>query len=703
MSHNFCRTQNDGRLPVAKLKIMKRLIHRVACLLAMLAVSVVVAPCNARAETVPQSKQLLLLGDRDYPPVNFMENGVAKGVMIDIVRAISAATGRQVTIELTDWKNAQIRVQNGTADGLIGMSVTDERKKLFAFTEPVAKNEFSLFVRSSDISIRGTNDLAGLTIAVTSGGLPRKIMESRSGIELVTVDTYLEGLERLTDGRVDVFAADRWVAAYTIQKNNIQGVKIAGAPFASLPAAIAFRKGNTQLAGEFNQAIAKLQRDGTIGRILDEWRPQEMIFLTKGRMREIIIAAVSVFLLLIAAFMAAWIAALKKQIRERKRTEESLRLSEDRLRATIENTPNVSVQWYDEQGRVQFWNPASERIFGWKAEEALAKSLGQLIYTPEEEAVFHGLLQEIKHNGGIIGPSEYHFRRKDGTEGVCLSTLFAIPFEEGTSLFVCTDVDITERKQAETEIRQLLDQVRLDALELEKHVAERTVQLKSANEQLESFAYSVSHDLKAPLRGIDGYSRLLLEEYAHHLDDEGRFFITTIRESANQMTQLIDDLLAYSRLERRTMAIGDIQLPAFADAVLETFSSQLGSRGITLSKAFDPATIKADAEGLGIALRNLVDNAIKFTLNTPEPVIEIGGNKTETSYVLWVRDNGIGFDMQYHDRIFEIFQRLQRAEEYPGTGIGLALVHKTMERMGGRAWAQSSVGNGAVFYLEVLR
>jgi PAS domain S-box-containing protein len=668
-----------------------------------MAVTASVAPTTARAESVPKAKHLLLLGDRDYPPVNFIEHGVAKGVMADIVRAISQAVGRQVTVELTDWKDAQARVQKGEADGLIGMSVTEEREKLFDFTEPVARNEFSLFVRSTDTSIKGINDLTGVTVAVTGVGLPRQFMEARSGIRLVPVDTYRDGLEQLTDGRVDVFAADRWVAAYAIQKHNIRGVKIAGAPFASFPAAIAFRKGNPRLVGEFNRAIEELQRNGTIGRILDTWRPQEMVFLTQGRVHEIVIAAVSVFLLLIAAFMAVWIVSLKKQIHERKRTEESLRLSEDRLRATIENTPNVAVQWYDEQGRVQFWNRASEFIFGWKAEDANGRTLGQLIFTPGQGVSFREMLKQIKQNGGKIGPTEFHFTRKDGTEGFCLSTVFGIPFEEGTLLFVCMDVDVTERKQADTEIRQLLDQVRQDAVELEKRVAERTAQLKSANEQLEAFAYSVSHDLKAPLRGIDGYSRLLLHDYAPHLDDDGRFFITTIRESAQQMQQLIDDLLAYSRLERRALAISAIRLPAFADAVLETFSSQLESRGITLKKVFNPATIQADAEGLGIALRNLVDNAIKFTLNTPEPVIEIGGNETETSYVLWVRDNGIGFDMQYHDRIFEIFQRLQRVEEYPGTGIGLALVSKSMERMGGRVWAQSSTGMGSAFYLEVPR
>jgi PAS domain S-box-containing protein len=260
-----------------------------------------------------------------------------------------------------------------------------------------------------------------------------------------------------------------------------------------------------------------------------------------------------------------------------------------------------------------------------------------------------------------------------------------------------------ERQQREKEIRRLLAQVQEDATELEKRVAERTVQLKVANAQLEAFAYSVSHDLKAPLRGIDGYSRLLLENYAPKLEEEGRSFVHTIRKATAQMALLIDDLLAYSRLERRTMTASPIQLNAFVEALLANYSAEVQSRGVTLNVSVPETTVQADRDGMAMALRNLIENALKFTRNIQAPAIEIGGREEEHSCVLWVRDNGIGFDMQYHDRIFEIFQRLQRAEEYPGTGIGLAMVRKSMERMGGRVWAESKPGEGAAFYLEVPR
>ena len=260
-----------------------------------------------------------------------------------------------------------------------------------------------------------------------------------------------------------------------------------------------------------------------------------------------------------------------------------------------------------------------------------------------------------------------------------------------------------ERQQSEEEIRRLLARVQEDAAELKKRVAERTVQLKAANAELKAFAYSVSHDLKAPLRGIDGYSRLLLEDYAPKLDENGRFFVHTIRKATAQMALLIDDLLAYSRLERRAMKAGSIQLHPFVEALLANYSVEVQSRGVTLKVSVPETTVQADTDGLAMALRNLIENALKFTRNTPAPAIEIGGRETERSCILWVKDNGIGFDMRYHDRIFEIFQRLQRAEEYPGTGIGLAMVRKSMERMGGRVWAESKPGEGAAFYLEVPR
>lgn len=246
--------------------------------------------------------------------------------------------------------------------------------------------------------------------------------------------------------------------------------------------------------------------------------------------------------------------------------------------------------------------------------------------------------------------------------------------------------------------RQALNQLNA---ELETRIAARTAALDAKSRELETFAYSVAHDLKAPLRGIDGYSRLLLEEYAGKLDAEGRTFLQTIHDSTDEMNQLIDDILAYSRLERREVRTDRIELGPVINSLVEEKRHELAERPIDFVIDVNGATVRADASALAQAVRNYLDNAIKFTRQVGEPHIEVGSKESAESCLLWVKDNGIGFDMKYHDRIFDIFQRLNIAEEYPGTGIGLAIVRKAMERMGGRAWAKSEPGHGATFYLEI--
>ncbi len=249
----------------------------------------------------------------------------------------------------------------------------------------------------------------------------------------------------------------------------------------------------------------------------------------------------------------------------------------------------------------------------------------------------------------------------------------------------------------------LYEQVQGFAEGLEQQVRMRTAQLEKANRELEAFSYSVSHDLKAPLRGIEGYSRLLLEDYLERLDADGQYFVQSIRSATLQMGDLIDDLLAYSRLERRPLRQASVDPRVIVEALLAERADEIRESGLRVEVNLPFDSLNADPDGLAMALRNLVDNAIKFTRTVDDPQVQIGGRETDGGCVVWVKDNGIGFDMKFAERIFEIFQRLHRSEDYPGTGIGLALVRKAMERMGGRAWAESRPGEGATFYLEVVR
>lgn len=297
--------------------------------------------------------------------------------------------------------------------------------------------------------------------------------------------------------------------------------------------------------------------------------------------------------------------------------------------------------------------------------------------------------------GEVMGSEEARFERSDGSVRWVRWEMH--PWLDGDArvggIVIFTE-DITARKLAEDELHAL-------NLTLESRVAERTAELAKLNQSLESFVYSVSHDLKAPLRGVEGYSRFLQDDYANQLGDEGRLFIRNIRDGVARMGELIDDLLAYSRMERRPLAPESLNLAALVTRVVEERRSEITQRGVRVNVELPALTVRADSDGLQIVVRNLLENALKFTVHSTDPCIDIRGHEADGHVALSVQDNGVGFDMKYCDRIFEVFQRLHRVEDYPGTGVGLALVRKAMDRMGGRVWAQSSPGQGATFFLDL--
>ncbi|MBK6282327.1 MAG: GHKL domain-containing protein [Draconibacterium sp.] len=240
-----------------------------------------------------------------------------------------------------------------------------------------------------------------------------------------------------------------------------------------------------------------------------------------------------------------------------------------------------------------------------------------------------------------------------------------------------------------------------DLNEKSNQLQQSTEKLEAKNKELETFTYSVSHDLKAPLRGIDGYSRLLEEMYSNKLQGEGLEFIKTIREGTKQMNQLIEDLLAYSRLERSIYRTSSFNIKELIESIVKLLNNEISGTKAIVNINVENCEIDTDFDGLSIVIRNLLENALKFSGKVESPQINILLEEKVNSWFLTFQDNGIGFDMKYHDRIFEIFQRLNLPEQFTGTGIGLAMVNKSVERMNGKIWAESSPGNGANFYLEI--
>lgn len=381
--------------------------------------------------------------------------------------------------------------------------------------------------------------------------------------------------------------------------------------------------------------------------------------------------------------------ALLSLLEDQKLVEQRLRASEARYRYLFEQNPAPMLIYERGSLRMLAVNDAFERHYGYAKQDATALRLIDLY--PEEERDRIRRLAETLHGYADVG--EWHHRKKDGTLITIVARSHDLEFD-GRSARVAVITDITERKRIEQEIQDLNRQ-------LEERVGLRTEQLEAANKELETFTYTVSHDLKAPLRGIDGYSRLLLEDHAASLDAEGKQFLENIQRGAEQMGQLIEDLLAYSRMERRSMHPAPFDLTELVESVVGERTADVLAQGARIELEIEPLTACADAEGLRMALRNLLDNALKFSRDRTPPQIRITATETSDSIELAVSDNGIGFDMRFADRIFEIFQRLQRSEEYPGTGIGLAIVRKTMQRMGCSVHVESALGHGSTFVLEV--
>jgi PAS domain S-box-containing protein len=381
---------------------------------------------------------------------------------------------------------------------------------------------------------------------------------------------------------------------------------------------------------------------------------------------------------------------LANDVTERKVAEEALRESEAKFR-TVAETASDAIITIDENSNILFVNPAAEKIFGYATEEMLGQPLPMLMPSRFQKSHREGVGRFIRTGErNISWKSVLH---KQGHE-IPLELSFAEYSKEGLRFITSIIRDITERQKAENEIRQLNEN-------LEQRVAQRTLELEAVNNELEAFSYSVSHDLRAPLRAIDGFSLALLEDYGDKFDPTGQNYLERVRAGSQRMANLIDDMLTLSRITRSEIDRKSVDLSKLASEVTERLHESRPDRAVSFN--IQPGiTAVGDERLLRIALENLLGNAWKFTSKCESAEISFGENgsgKTE----FFVSDNGAGFDMAYADKLFGAFQRLHSTNEFEGTGIGLATVQRIIHRLGGEIRAESKVGEGASFFFTLDR
>jgi PAS domain S-box-containing protein len=385
--------------------------------------------------------------------------------------------------------------------------------------------------------------------------------------------------------------------------------------------------------------------------------------------------------------------ALIRDITERKQTEAALRESEERFRLLVESVKDYAIYMLDPQGRIATWNAGAERIEGFRADEIIGEHFSRF-FTPEDrEARKPELELKAASDDGRFEAEGWRVR-KDGSRFWADVVLSAVCDESGQLCgFSKVARDATERKQAEEEIRQL-------NASLEQRVLERTAQLEAANQELEAFSYSVSHDLSAPLRHIAAYVEILESEAAGRLDESSKQHLQTIADSATQLGHLIDALLAFSRMGRSEMRQQKVSLGILVKEARRELHRDIEGRDIEWRIGALPE-VQGDALMLRQVIVNLLSNALKYTRTRDQAKIEIGLKDTEQETVVFIRDNGVGFDPNYVDKLFGVFQRLHSTSEFEGTGIGLANVRRIIHRHGGRTWAEGAIEGGATFYFSL--
>lgn len=655
------------------------------------------SPTLLDADGLPADAPELRIGlISTYPPLSYMVEGVPAGFARDLAEAVARAAGRRVAIHADDsGRVLRAELSQGQLDVLALVAETPERLQRMEFSEPGLEVAERIYVRRDGAAYpRGVPDLSGLLVAVVENHSSHQYLRSIPGQRLLPVATPLDAVMAVAWGRADALVAPEPVVEHLIRRLPTDApLAPSGQPLRTLRFSFGIDKGNTALVVELNEALGKVRASGEYDVLYRRWFGGNV--LSRYSDRELLLAGVAFLLLvvfLVASVLLLWrTARLRRDVeagtvatREARASMLREAISRQRAEQEAERFFALSldpVAIVTQQGALRRVNPAWVRLFGFLADEVSGHPFLDFVH-PDDRDASRSLLMGGGTGpvSGAATPVENRFRCKDGVYRWLAWTSVALP-EEG--LAYVSGRDVTQRKEAEL------------------HLERQAEELRRSNAELEQFAYIASHDLQEPLRKIASFLDLLAKRYVGRLDSDADEFIGFAVDAARRMKDMIEDLLAYSRVSTQGREFEDTDMETVVDTVLSDLGLLFEEAGATVERGPLPM-IRADRVQMEQVLRNLLGNAVKYR-SEAAPHISIGAERATGgghhggAWSFHVRDNGIGMKPEHFERVFRVFQRLHGPGRYPGTGIGLAVCKKIVERHGGTIEVESAPGKGSTF------
>lgn len=639
---------------------------------------------------------LFFIVHENLPPYEFLDyEGRPSGFSCDLMQALSRQTGLNITM-LTEQEAEEVIGESEGRSVIIPVFTTDIPTDQPYLSEPILQVQYRLYSR--DDWGRSRNLQAGDMIIVPRTGSPGPDVLVPQEYRSREVDTPAEAFLHLKMEQGDFALIEQMQASYIRKNGGISRVNIVEGYSEAGSYTLQTSEAAAMYLPILDEALRELRESGDLDILATRWfTPLNQEGVGESSLFLYFFTPVALIVLVVFSWSRAMryqvakkTRELETELRHRRHAEEELNNARNRLN-TIINTIADPVFVKDRNHRWILLNDACCRFLGYSRDELIGKS--DYDFFPEEEADVFWQKDEQVFETGEENINEENFT--DALKGRhTIVTKKALYTDSGGQKYIVGVIrDITDRKQLEEDLIRFNE-------ELERRVSERTYALQSANREMESFTYSVSHDLRAPLRAIDGYSSLLLTEAGDTFTKSEFRLISKIRENTRQMGKLIDDLLNFSRVGRKELNKEVISPSGIVETVLEELNCEREGRDVQIEIGNLPPCY-ADPQLLHQVYYNILENALKFTRNHDPSKIDIGAFSREGKTVYFVKDNGIGFDMKYGDTIFKPFQQLHTIPAYEGTGVGLAIVHRIITRHGGSIWPESEPGKGATFFFTL--